>query len=378
MKILHTTADWKWTGPAEPMLNAVQALRARGHDVDFACPEPPEGHSDGLAVRARKRDLEPAFALPYARGFVPWRDRHQVVELRRTIADRGYQVVHAHHTRDHILAALALRGATTRLCASWHHGEPIAATPWNRALYGPRRTRALAVLTPRVARAARADLGGRPERVGVVPGSVDADLYLPRVPSAERAAALGIEPGQRVVGLVARLQPHRRVEVLLDALERALPAAPDLRLVVVGRGTRARQVLDDPVRERGLGAAVLRAGYLREDYADVLALFHALVFLVPGSDGSCRAVLEAMSMAIPVIATRRGALPDIVQDGETGRLVDERPEALAEALLDVARDPPTWVQRGKAARDRVLARHTPAVAAERLEALYDWALGPSS
>ena len=49
MRILHLTSDWKWTGPAEPMLNAVVALRALGHHVDFACPEAPPGAGDGLA-----------------------------------------------------------------------------------------------------------------------------------------------------------------------------------------------------------------------------------------------------------------------------------------------------------------------------------------
>ena len=180
-----------------------------------------------------------------------------------------------------------------------------------------------------------------------------------------------------MVGVVARLQPQRRFDLLLEAFRRALEVAPELRLVVVGRGTRAPQVLEAPVAELGLGHAVLRAGYRRGDFRDVLALFDALVFLVPGSDGSCRAVLEAMSQGIPVIASRRELLPEIVVDGSTGRLVDERPEALAEALVSLCREPEVWAARGKAARERALERFPIERHAERLERFYAGLLGSS-
>jgi glycosyltransferase involved in cell wall biosynthesis len=129
-------------------------------------------------------------------------------------------------------------------------------------------------------------------------------------------------------------------------------------------------VLEEPVAARGLQNVVIRAGYRGDDYRDVLSLFDALVFLVPGSDGSCRAVLEAMALEIPVIASARGVLPEIVLDGETGRIVAEQPAALADAFVDVWREPASWRALGKAARRRVLEHHTPALAAERLERFY--------
>jgi glycosyltransferase involved in cell wall biosynthesis len=322
--------------------------------------------------------VEPVLGFERAHGYLPWRDRGEVRRLRDHVGERDYDIVHVHHTRDHVLGRLALRGSRAKLVVSWHSGLPIPPRTWNRLLYGPRGADGLVVLAEGIASAARASLGGAARRVAVVPGCVDTERFQPRERSAELAASLGLEPGQRVVGLVARLQPHRRVELLLDAFERALAEAPELRLVVVGRGTRAKQVLEDPVRARGLERAVLRAGYRREDYLDVLALFDALVFLVPGSDGSCRAVLESMAMEIPTIASRRGILPETVQDGETGRLVDEDPDALAAAFLDLWRDPAGWRTRGKAARRRILSVHTTALLAERLEAFYEELLGDDS
>jgi glycosyltransferase involved in cell wall biosynthesis len=173
-----------------------------------------------------------------------------------------------------------------------------------------------------------------------------------------------------VIGLIARLQPHRRVELVLESLARALRGTPDLRLLVVGRGTRARQVLDLPVQKLGLGHAVIRAGYLRGDeYLDVLAQMDALVYLVPGSDGSCRAALEAMAMGIPAIAARRGALPELL--AATALFCDEDPEVLAGALSSVAAEPAAWRRRSELARNHALTHFGVASYAERCERLYE-------
>jgi glycosyltransferase involved in cell wall biosynthesis len=84
-----------------------------------------------------------------------------------------------------------------------------------------------------------------------------------------------------------------------------------------------------------------------------------------------------MSMEIPTIASRRGILPETVVEGETGCLVDESAEALAEALLDVGQNPEAWAVRGKAARRRVLARHATGAQADRLERFYREVIGES-
>jgi len=363
------TSDWKWTGPAEPMLHAVSGLRERGHTADLACPAPPDGVQGALLERARARGVEPVLELERGQGYHPWNDRGTVRALRERIASGRYDVVHVHHTRDHLLARVGTWRTRTPLVASWHHGHAIPARFWNRWLYGPRGCDALTLLSAALAQDAQA-LGGAAGRLAVVPGVVDTELFAPRERSPRVLEELGLTADECVIGVVARLQPHRRFELLLEAFRIAQRKAPQLKLVVVGRGTRAHQVLEEPVQRLGLGTHVIRAGYRSGDYRDILALFHALVFLVPGSDGSCRAVLEAMAIGIPVIASKRGVLPETVDDGVTGELVDEEPEALARAFVRCARDPADWQRRGKAARERALVRHRIELQAERLEALY--------
>ncbi|MFI5317858.1 MAG: glycosyltransferase family 4 protein [Myxococcota bacterium] len=368
MKILQLTSDWKWTGPAEPMLHAATGLRARGHQVDVAFPATPAGHSGALEERARARGLAPVYQPAAGQGYVPFRDSGEVRRLRRFLAERSYDVVHASHARAQLLARFALgapRGHT-KLVAAWTHGDPIARRPWNRWLYGASGCDGVAVLSERLAADTRAFLGATPERVGVVSAVVDTERFQPRARRADLRESLGLKPEQRVIGLIARLQPHRRVDLILEALARARPGSPNLRLLVVGRGTRARAVLDEPARRLGLEQAVIRAGYLGgDDYLDALAQMDALVYLVPGSDGSCRALLEAMAMGVPAIASRRGLLSELA-----GESWDETPEALAAAFASVARDAQRWRALGERARESARARFAIARHAERCEALY--------
>lgn len=374
MKILHVTSDWKWTGPAEPMLHAITGLRARGHEAELACAFPPSQMAGGLLEKVRARGVEPRAEMRWAQGYRPLRDRADVRTLREHIEAARYDIVHVHHTRDLLLARAALLRVSTphapRLVASWHRGEPPSTWPWSRLVWGGSAASGLTVLTEGLAAAAVHGLGWRRHRVAVIPGVVDAERFVPRERDPALRESLGLRPDDVVAGVVARLQPHRRFDLLLDAVEKVRADIPHLRVLVVGRGTRARQVLDEPVTTRGLGDTILRAGYRATDFADVLAQMDALIFLVPGSDGSCRAVLEAMAMEIPIIATRRGVLPDIVADGGTGRLIHETAAELCDALRDLADDTSRWSARGRAARQAVLARHQVPQYAERLEHFY--------
>ena len=92
--------------------------------------------------------------------------------------------------------------------------------------------------------------------------------------------------------------------------------------------------------------------------------------LVPGSDGTCRALLEAAACAIPAVVTRRGALPEIVVDGRTGLVVDEDPEELAGGWRRLLGDAAERRALGAAARRRAELHFAPERLAEAVEQLY--------
>ena len=106
----------------------------------------------------------------------------------------------------------------------------------------------------------------------------------------------------------------------------------------------------------------------------ILKAFDVKVFLVPGSDGTCRAVREAMAMAKPVVVTERGMLPEIVDDGRTGLVCDGSVDAVFAALGQLARDRRLARALGQAGREKALRDFALPVQAQRTAALYERAL----
>ncbi|MCP3983967.1 MAG: glycosyltransferase [bacterium] len=375
LRVLQLTSDWKWTGPAEPMLRLAEGQRARGHQVWLGCPTAPEGADRSVGSEAAEAGLRCSLELPRGRGVRPFADRSVVRALRELMDEHAIELVHTWHTRDHVLA-LRAAGRRTRsgrpaVVRSYRIAEQIPDRPWNRWLYGA-RTDGLLCVSPQTARANRLLRGGRPTR-GVF-GAVDVERFRPIAPNPESRRALGLAPEHRVVGIVARVQPHRRFDLLLEAARVQAERDPAFRLLVIGRGTRRRELAEQPAREMGLEERVLFAGYRREDYADVLRTMDVFTFLVPGSDGTCRALLEAAACGIPAVVSRLGALPEIVVDGKTGLLVADDPAALADAWQVLLDDTEKRQGFGAEARKRAETSFTPERLAEEVEVLYREAL----
>jgi len=177
------------------------------------------------------------------------------------------------------------------------------------------------------------------ERVVKLQGAVSSERFHPREPGDDLREAFGIPREAIVVGIVARIQRHRRFETLLEAMRRVLEAVPNVKLLILGRGTHAQELARDRARRLGIEKDVVLPGYVGgDDYPRALACFDVKVFLVPGSDGTCRAVREAMATGIPVVASRRGLLPEIVRDGVDGLITSDEPEPLFQALRRITSD----------------------------------------
>ncbi len=353
------------------MLQLATAQRAAGHDVALACaPAPPESEPS-LRARACDVGFAPVLELARARGVRLLRDRADTARLRALLAQRAFDVVHTWHTRDHVLALRARAGLRAaerpRVVRSYKLAEPIPYWPWNRWLFGP-GTDALACVSQAAAAANRRLRGGRP--VAAVYGAADLARFAPAPPDKAVRESLGLLPEHRVIGIVARAQRHRRFDLLLEATAGLARRDPAVRLVVIGRGTHIGETAVRPAARLGIADRVRFAGYRTGDYADVLRCCDVFTFLVPGSDGGCRALLEAAACGIPAVTSRRGALPELVEDGATGILVDERPEALAAAWHSLLDDPRRRAEMGRAARARAEREFSPERLAARVDALY--------
>lgn len=371
MKILHLSSDWKWTGPAAPLLGLALAQRRAGCRVELACPEPEAGAEDSLASRARAAGLPPLVELSRGRGWSWRRDRADAARLSSVVRAGDFDVFHTWHTRDHLLALRALigrrRGVGTRIVRSYRRAEAIRPWPWNRWLFGP-GTDALLCVSPGTAEKNRRLRGPRP-LLGAF-GAVDLERFEPRSPNPAVRRALGIGPHERVIGIVARVQRERRFDLLLEAMRRLRRQLEDARLLIIGRGTNLDSIARQPAARLGLSDRVVFAGYRQEDYPDVLRAVDVFTLLVPGSDGTCRALLEAAACGLPAVVTRRGALPEIVADGRTGLVVAEAPDALSEAWRRLLGDARRRLEMGAAAHERARQLFAPGRLAEQVADLY--------
>ena len=167
-----------------------------------------------------------------------------------------------------------------------------------------------------------------------------------------RESAAGRDPGDDlVVGAVGRLTPVKGYEYLLRAMPDLIKAHPHrrIRLVLVGDGPLAQELID-LARELELADRVELAGHL-EACLERVARMDVVVF--PSlSEGLPMALLEALALERPVVATRVGGIPEIIRDGENGLLVDARDVAgLSRACGRVLSDAALAVRLGRAGRE---------------------------
>lgn len=359
MRILHLFANWKWTGPADPALTCA-ALQAREHEVLFVSGQSTTGEPSAITPHVEQRGVATVAGFQLGKHARFRANRADVQRLTRLLDERRPQVVHCHLENDHRIASLALRGTPgallVRTCYDVHGlpGSLRTRLVAGRALHG------LIVTGRRAFEGTLATYGGSSSSVSVrghavpmrlIENGIDLGRFdRSRHDGAAMRAAWGLRTDDVALGVVARVQTHRRFELLLECVRRLAPRLPRLRLVVIGRGTNIERLLHAPVRAMGLGDVVIAPGYLPGDaYPAALAALDATIFLVPGSDGTCRALREQMAMGLPPIVGSRPPLPDIVEENTSGLVADETADGLCHAIQRMVTEPALRLRLGRGA-----------------------------
>lgn len=353
MRVLHLFSDWKWTGPAEPVVNLCRELQAVGIEVLLACRRPMEGYPVSIEGRAKERGVKVTTAFHLNRYLDPKETLQDFYSLPGFLKKGKFEIVHSHLSHDHALGAWASRRCGVPLVRTNHKARALKKSLGNMWLL-KRATDGLVEFSKRALEENVRRFGLDPQRCLLVEGAVDLKRFDPSLTSRDVRAALGVGPQEVLVGIVARMQRHRRFSLLLEAMFILTQKKLPVKLMVLGRGTHMQKVAVEPARRMGIQDRVIFPGYRAEDYVEYLSAIDLKVFLVPGSDGTCRAVREAMAMGKPIVCTRRGMLEELVEDGVTGILVEEEPEALAAALEKMVLAPDLRLAMGEAARHRAL------------------------
>ncbi len=292
--------------------------------------------------------------------------------LRRDAPD----ILHTHLAAAGVIGrALARRGGARapRLVATLHNASDFEQRrgSWLRRLDRASLDACARIVC--VSAAVRAAFTGlRPdlaERAVVVCNGVDVAAFRPdpALRAASRAR-LGFAPGTIVLGAVARFEPRKGLDFLLEASAPACARVPGLRLLLVGDGPQ-RGALEALAAAPGLAGRVTFVG-AREDVRPDLAAMD--LFAAPSrSEGLGVALIEALAAGCPVLGANVGGIPEIVVDGDSGRLLPGGDRAAwAEAIVALATDEPARRRLAAAAPGRAAA-FSLAGSARQLAEVYD-------
>ena len=321
--ILHTEASRGLGGQEIRILAESCWLLAHGWAALVACqPESP------LLAEAR------AASVPVVP--VKMRGAHDLpafLALRRLMKERGVGLVHTHSSVDSWLGALAAKSLRLPVVRSRH--VSIRILPRRALVY---RLADRVITSGEAVREIVVGAGIPRERVLSIPPGVDTARFHAGVSGKAVRDELGIGAGRPLVGLVANIRGSKGHNVFLDAAREILTRRPDVRFVIVGDGVGYDEVRGR-VRDMGLEPSVTLTGF-RRDIPEVMAALDVLVLPSIRSEATSQVIPQALSVGTPVVASMVGGSPELVRDGETGRLVPPGdPRALAEAILELVNDP---------------------------------------
>jgi len=214
----------------------------------------------------------------------------------------------------------------------------------------------------------------------VIPHGVDIGKFSP--PADRRASWNSLNlPGKFGIGVFGRIRPQKGTEEFIDAMIGLLPVRPGWTAVIVGQTTREfysfEQKLRVKIKEAGLEDRFYFTGYLK-DPDDLPDWYRSLSVVVCASrvEGFGLTCLEAMASGCPVVATRTGAWPQIVSEGEDGYLVPCNDSgAMYDAIYKITGDLERVEQMGRSAHSKVESHYRIQDEANRINEIYKQLLG---
>ena len=196
------------------------------------------------------------------------------------------------------------------------------------------------------------------QKIEVVPNGIEVERFSSVSEVRSLRESLGIARGESVVGIVAMLRPEKAHDVFLRAAARVLQEHPGTHFLMVGDGPERRR-LEAVANYFGLEGRAAILG-VRSDIPELLTLFDVAVLSSnPVVETLSVSVLESMAAGKPVVATRVGSLPDLIDDGENGFLVEPGDSgAMAERIIRLLKNPELAVKMGKKGREKVRSLFT--------------------
>jgi glycosyltransferase involved in cell wall biosynthesis len=354
-------------GPTLHVSYLSAGLRERGYETILVAGSVSKGEQS-MAYVAEELDV-PVVTIPHLhREISPVRDLLATWRLARMMRVERPTILHTHTAKAGAVGrAAALLAGRSRppIIVHTFHGHVL------RGYFGRFWTGFFRLLERLLARITDVLVAVSPEvrdelvALGVAPASkfrvirlgieLDNRISSDGTARAETRRVMGVADDRFLVGWIGRMTGVKRTDVLLKGFRALRDEGVDAVLCMVGDGPD-RGAVEELAGELGIVRDCLFAGY-QEEVGPFFAAFD--VFVLPsGNEGTPVTAIEALAGGCPVVATRVGGVPDVVEDGVDGYLIEPAAvQELAARLAELARDPELRTRMGAAGRERMQTRY---------------------
>lgn len=343
MKVLHIITRLDKGGSADVVLGLAKGLKEMGEDVSIVVGKTINPHTD-LSAYAERTGIK-IISIPFLKRDVnPLFDTLVLLQLFFLIRRERPDILHTHTSKAGFLGRLAGRVAGAKVIVHTPHGH-ILYGYYGRILtrlflYLERLSSYLServiTLTDREAQEYVKWGVTRMEKLITIPCGIELERFSSLTEGNKIKRELGIPGDAPLVGWIGRLEPVKGCGSFLRACASIKKEVPGVRFLIVGDGSMMSdmKVLTE---ELSLKGDVIFAGF-REDVPEIISSIDLLVH-TPLNEGLGRVLLEAMVCGKPIVATRVGGVPEVVEDGVNGLLVpSEDVEAIASASIRILKD----------------------------------------
>jgi glycosyltransferase involved in cell wall biosynthesis len=338
LKIIYTITRMVIGGAQETAKHTAEYFHNQGHDVLFVTG--PESGREGYYEVDAPTMIEPSLV----RRIRPRKDLAAFWKLYRLFRRVQPDIVHARTAKARLLTPLAARLAGVKVVVQTMHGwsfnNEIDGRRWLYILMERIITPLFnwTVMVSEVDLEEGRALGILKKNVSIIRSGVNVGRMRNVDPEAVARLRSELAPrGEKIAVLVGRLTPPKTPTVFVEAAAEIVRRHPHTRFVMVGDGA-LRERVEALITERGLSAHVSMLG-LRRDAAEIVAASDIVVHSST-HEGLPKTVLEGMAAGKPVVATRVGGVPVVIEDGVNGLLVEKNdPQALAAAIGRLLDDP---------------------------------------
>ncbi len=349
MKVAHIIKATRISGAERHLLILLPALKARGAEVELILLEDPAKPVDDMVAALTEAGV-PVTRIPIYRHL----DFSVIRRICRALRESRPQMVHTHLIHADLYGTLAARLSGVRVVISSRHNDDnfrrlLPMRTLNRLLW--RMTSGGIAISQAIARFCVEVEGAPARKISTIYYGMPLKLVDRKTARAALRQELNLPLDAVLVGMVCRLIEQKGVVYGIRAFARIAPQFPGARLVIAGEGPR-RAALEAEAKTLGVADRVHFLGW-RDDSAAVLAALDLL--LMPSLwEGFGLVMLEAMAQTVPIIGSAVSAIPEVVVESETGRLVPVRDTAaLANAMAQLLSDEPLRRHMGLLGQDRV-------------------------